>query len=367
MRFLAVLLLCLGLFACNNNPTAYNIDYPKHVQLSRFQSPDGHISKLSSVAKRVEYIVLETNKECLIGITSNIQATSDGVLIGFRNAIYYFGNDGQYRSKIDHVGKGPGEYLRILPQYIHDPIKKEIVIPDGRQSLLFFDYTGRHIKSIECNSQTGMDFSALLPDGNFFLGSFMLYSPMFSIIGNKGGILKEFFPGKVERQISGNDEGALYFPRLWISNHHEGVLSSDFDTTWLVKDAQTAIPFMIIDPFVSKKEDKVYVSPINYLNKNYMGFDGREYGIYSMRDSKYYTVNGKEKRKVDDDIDNGPPVNFSHAINGKVYSLLNAIDLIELNTNFRPKKKLSKLIEALHENDNPLVRIITLRDEFICD
>lgn len=366
MRILAALLLCLGFFACSNNPTTHKNDYPKHVQLARFQSPDGHISKLSSVAKRIEYIVLETNNDCLIGTTSNIQATSDGVLIGFRNAIYYFGNDGRYRSKIDHVGKGPGEYLRILPHYIHNPIKQEIVIPDGRQSLLVFDYSGKHIKSIECKSQTGMDFSALLPDGNFFLSPFLLYSPMFTTIGKNGDILREFFPGKVEIQRSG-DEGGLYFPRLWISNHHEGVLASDSDTTWLVKDAQTAIPFMIIDPFVNKKEDKVYVSPINYLNNNYIGFDGREYGIYSLRDNKYYTVNGKEKRKVDDDIDNGPAVSLSHAINGKVFSLLNAIDLIEPNPSFLPKKKLSRLIETLHENDNPVVRIVTLRDEFICD
>lgn len=368
MRVSILLLCCLGLLCCNNKPAINSDSYPKHVQLARFQDPDGQISKLSSIAKRIDYITLETNEDCLIGITSNINPTSDGVLIGFRNAIYYFGNDGRYRSKINHIGKGPGEYLRVLPHYIHDPEKQEIVIPDGRQSLVFFDYSGKHIKSVECKSQIGMDFSAILPDGNFFLGSFMFYSPMFTTIGNNGGILKEYFPGKIERQWLGDDEGARYFPRLWISNHHEGVLASDHDTTWLVTNAYTAIPFMIIDPFVSEKEDKIYVSPINYLNPNYIGFAGRKYGIYSLQDDKYYVVNGSENRKLDDDIDYGPPVQLYHAIDGKIFSLMNAIDLLEPeDLDFHPRKNLTKIIETLHENDNPVLRIITLRDKFIID
>ena len=366
MRAGFMLLVCLGILACNRSPNLIKEDYPKHVQLARFQNPDGEISKLSSVAKSIRYIPLETTEDCLIGLARSINPTSDGVLIAFKNAIYYFGNDGKYRSKIDHIGKGPGEYLRILPQYIHDIKNQEVVLPDNRQALLCFDYSGKLLRTLECKSQDGMDFSSILPDGNYFLGPLMLGNPMFKTFGADGKLIKKFFPGKIERQISGEDEGGLYFPRLWMSNHHEGVLASEFDTTWLVKDAQTAIPFMIIDPFLSEKDERVYVSPINYLNHNYIGFAGRKYGIYSLIDDKYYTISGTEDRKLDDDIDNGLPLQLSHSSDGIIYSLMNAIDLLEPdNPNFHPKKNLAKIIDNLHENDNPVLRIITLRDEFV--
>jgi hypothetical protein len=135
-----------------------------------------------------------------------------------------------------------------------------------------------------------------------------------------------------------------------------------------VRDAQNAIPYLIIDAFVSSSEEKIYVSPINYLNQNYLGFDGNEYGIYSLDDNQYYVLNGREKRKLDDDIDYGLPLKLSHAVGGKVYSLMDAIDLLQPdNPNFKPSKRLSEIIEGLHENDNPVLRIITLRDKFIIE
>jgi hypothetical protein len=230
--------------------------------------PDAVFSKLSSVAEKIEYVVLETNDECLIGSTKNIQVTADGYLIAYRDVIYHFGKNGEFLSKIDHIGKGPGEYLTILPHYIHNP---------------------------------------------------------------------------------------------------EGVLASDDDdTTWLVRDAENAIPYLVVDPFVNKSEDKIYVSPINYLNHNYLGFDGREYGIYSLKEDQYYVVNGRDKRKLDDDIDFGLPVQLYHSIEGKVYSMMDAIDLLKPdNPNFNPEKRLADLIKGLHENDNPVLRIVTLRDKFI--
>ncbi len=90
-----------------------------------------------------------------------------------------------------------------------------------------------------------------------------------------------------------------------------------------------------------------------------------KYGIYSLHDDKYYVVNGLEERKLDDDLDYGPPIALSHAIDGKVYSLMHAIDLLESdNPDFNPKKNLANVIENLHENDNPILRIVTLRDKF---
>ena len=79
MKYGLLLLVCLVSFACNQNSSISTDEYPKHVQLARFQKPDGNISKVSSVAKSIEYIALETNDNCLIGLTSNITSTADGV------------------------------------------------------------------------------------------------------------------------------------------------------------------------------------------------------------------------------------------------------------------------------------------------
>ena len=45
---------------------------------------------------------------------------------------------------------------------------------------------------------------------------------------------------------------------------------------------------------------------------------------------------------------------------------MDAIDLLKPdNPNFNPDKRLADIIKGLHENDNPVLRIVTLRDKFI--
>ena len=64
---------------------------------------------LSTIARSIEYIPLETCNEALLGRYGSPRFFKQGILISSDNGIYCFDSKGKYRYKISRVGKGPGE------------------------------------------------------------------------------------------------------------------------------------------------------------------------------------------------------------------------------------------------------------------
>lgn len=102
--------------------------------------------KLSQLATDIEYIRLETNKNCLINDNAKYYFSGDYIFVSNRDHILKFSSDGKFIKKIGSHGRGPGEifsirYLSIIPE------KKLIIIHDGApKKLLYFDFNGKLIK-----------------------------------------------------------------------------------------------------------------------------------------------------------------------------------------------------------------------------
>ena len=68
--------------------------------------------KLSTIASGIEYVVLETNENCLIPERVTFYSSKDEVVaIGFRECYIFDRKTGGFVRQIGSMGQGPGEYL----------------------------------------------------------------------------------------------------------------------------------------------------------------------------------------------------------------------------------------------------------------
>lgn len=77
---------------------------------------------LSEIAEDIEYIILETSPICLIGRIHSVIIRNKFIYILdiSKHVVFVFDKNGNYISKLDKRGKGPGEYSRLGPVVIDE-------------------------------------------------------------------------------------------------------------------------------------------------------------------------------------------------------------------------------------------------------
>lgn len=127
--FFTISILCICLISCdqtNNKQIESNIIKFDNVGNSEFEIKD------------IEYIPLETKEYCLLGDINKIIYKNDKFYILDRDqnkGVYIFDKDGRFRSSINKLGEGPGEYIEIMDMdidnennvYIADNAKMDII------------------------------------------------------------------------------------------------------------------------------------------------------------------------------------------------------------------------------------------------
>jgi len=112
MRNILIITCLIFLISCKEN---------KHVQnnadIKTFAVKEKVVPRLSNLIKDdFEFIQLESNKECNIGIINKIDICNNEIFVldAFRaNSVFVFDSNGKFLRKIDKKGKGPGEYIQI--------------------------------------------------------------------------------------------------------------------------------------------------------------------------------------------------------------------------------------------------------------
>ena len=69
-----------------------------------------------------EYVMLETNENCLLGEVKGMKVYDSVIGIRERERILLFGHDGKFISKIDKKGRGAGEYLSVEDFCVRDSL-----------------------------------------------------------------------------------------------------------------------------------------------------------------------------------------------------------------------------------------------------
>lgn len=106
---------------------------------------------LSQLASDVEYVQLETNKDCMIQIELNTKYffTDSYIFVSNRDHILQFSHEGKFIKKIGSPGRGPGEIDLIRTMSVLPDKQLIVVQKNGERKLLFFSFDGKLVKTVQ--------------------------------------------------------------------------------------------------------------------------------------------------------------------------------------------------------------------------
>lgn len=157
-NYIYTLIILFILVCCNKNNGATSFERitlkNEYVDLSKYLD--------------FEFIPLETTKDNLIGIISNIKMTNDRIFIfdSYKaNALFVFDKKGKYITQIGSPGMGPGEFA-YLAGFDIDIINNNIIIYDFKRKFMYYD-----LDTYELISEKNLDISCCdfmaLPQGKY--------------------------------------------------------------------------------------------------------------------------------------------------------------------------------------------------------
>ena len=108
---------------------------------------------LSEIVDDIEYIALETKKECLIGEVDAIRIFKDQVFLLAQNQVFKFNKKGKFISTIGSGGKGPGEFVKPI----------DIQIDEGTNSIFVLDQTLKKIHEYSTDGEYRKSITLAIP------------------------------------------------------------------------------------------------------------------------------------------------------------------------------------------------------------
>ena len=105
---------------------------------------------LSTYFKNAQSIILETNKDCLIGFINDFQVFDNCIYvldILYANSLYVFDMNGRFLRKIGSTGNGPGEYIRV-EDFTLDIENQFIYLLDYGRRIHKYDLNGKFVSTI---------------------------------------------------------------------------------------------------------------------------------------------------------------------------------------------------------------------------
>ena len=350
--------------SCKSGPVAYEKDFPIHIRLSEFAESDKVISKISSLADSISYVRLETGNAPMIGYGNPFEIPG-GYLIQTSTELLFFSSDGKYLHKISKVGRGPGEYNRVSSAFGLDRERKQLFIPDQYHSMLVYGFDGSLRSGFSIS--TDHKIAAAIPDGTCFTGSMLCATP--SVVYMPNGDICSEDTIHINPDETRTGEGSFYMYRLFFVQADNGLWVNEPDTTWLYTTCSDKKPFLIINPFASENETTAYIYRLLPMTDNYFAIGHSACGFYSLNDRHYYRIQSDSAYfSLEDDIDHGPPVTFSQAHQSRMLQLVPAVELLYPDDPSKQASgKLQKIINELDANDNPVIRIMWLRNNIGSD
>jgi hypothetical protein len=401
---LIVILFALSLIhSCNNNdstPTATTTIDLTGTPKKKFN--------ISTIAKSIKYVPLETNDSCIIGTVNQIIICNDRYIltdVNNVNSVFCFDFNGKFITKIGNQGEGPGEYR--IPDYVfYDFVEESIYILDDRgRKIIKYDKNGTFISETrleviaDCVSKLTNeryaiytrfdDISAYNGDNN--------YSNIY-ITDENIHIIKKFIP--YSQNINSANIIGVVNPFCSFSNDSVSVIIP-YDNNIYHVNSINCFPAYSIDFGKHNMPDNFfrdiitskYSNPmftIKYIN------DGNFSYLMSFMESRdwlnlNYKKNGKlttcyYSKKTGEVFETYYPLN--NDVDGAFFFPLMATDgynfysivypytlkLLQkdnkeikglfTNKEIHPSKEIVKLSNLVNENDNPIIVIVSMKEIF---
>lgn len=319
-------------------------------------------------------IVLESNKESLIGNINKLVATSDRLYIQDRmsNAVLVFDATGKFIFKIRNIGKGDGKYLG-LADFTLDETRKEIVLLAHRPSkICIYDYSGRFLREI-INEKTYSNIR--LSDNSYCLTNYNCNYTIMDISSCKTKLLHLDANIRTRPLLIGNElilsRNLYYTPNF---NHYAyEVIANDIFAKYFFDFGKN-----ITNDMMEEIDTLDAPNILSYcVKKNlYCGIsDLREYKnilMFNTYPLKKIIYDKREKKALEwrsfFDIDLNLILSARIAHDGndeKVYFYINAAQFINYYNNIKgsisKSKQIEGIIKHLGEESNPILFEYTLK------
>ncbi|MDR0573122.1 MAG: 6-bladed beta-propeller [Tannerella sp.] len=358
---------------------------------------------LSDIAENIEYIPLETNTNALIAHDGRRIHCSDSIIfIHESGKVMLFDRQGNFLQELFRVGQGPGECFAGMCDLNHKT-REFYVYNLFRQKIEIYNFSGQHIKSIPNPTvnyywplSMGIYKDYILFDNNNFIPSFF---SVFNISNLDSAVY--VYPNRylkeLKNRVAGFDSNSVCFQNkdsmLYFKEQFCDTLfyTTDFSVTcpryifdWgktKTLDFQTFSKIFTREITDSHVEDGRYrivswmeVYPyLFFVIRTTIGGDFMQYlGIYN---NNKKTLQITKDIELNNDFDGGVnfiplnPINNQNFYKNQIYTLVYPYKLMEAyaqNKSYsspQRRKQLEKLVNSLSEDDNPILMIVTIKND----
>ncbi|MCX6225015.1 MAG: 6-bladed beta-propeller [Bacteroidia bacterium] len=359
---------------------------------------------LSEIVDDIEYIPLETKKECLIGEVDAVRIFKDQIFLISHRQVFKFNKNGQFICKIGSGGQGPGEFVKPI----------DIQIDEGNNSIFVLDQAIRKIHEYSTDGEYRRSIAIPIPGDPWqilcFENSILIFNQVMPPIetqlyriNQKGEVICRY---PVMSELKGSSQFGY---SMDYASFMKGPAFFDFtsawnDTLYRIYKNDHLEPLFIVDfgkfkyPLAGKpepanqfmKKEFVYQYWRTLTNRNlffYYGYkDDDRIAVFERSTGKPLfngSINSKvDRRSYDDlnegirnDIDGGRNIStitqFMFTNGKELVRAIDAMDLIEsmntrksgeLNPQYAQKRKaFMELAKGLKEDDNPVIQILHLK------
>jgi hypothetical protein len=387
-----IILVLFVLVACKNKsqqddkaPTVFNL-----TNLSRHG-----ILKLSDInVKDVEYIPLETNQASLFnGIYKIIVSGSDIYISDFQGSFLRFGNNGSFKNRFNKRGRGAEEYL-YADDFTIDPNCQDIYI-NAPFNHKIYCYTNQG-RFLDCFSAPKGTKTIVFNNDEILCHRFYSTGQIESYLVNvdkKGNVLKNFPTYKYKIEL--NNQFGYINEIIWFRSKGSLYIKDIHSDTVFLFNNNQLIPQYILNhggKTISIEARSHFITEENFIKngpKYSVEINVWRFGNYIisefMSNSRLYIyageINGHSEHLADlklgiiNDINGGPNLKYNtiyYYDDNTILSWVNACELIayvhsetfKSSTPKYPEKKkeLKKMANRLHENDNPVLMLVKLKE-----
>ncbi len=147
IRSLIILILSgVVVYSCKSNSTE---SYSAHKTIDIENNIDKiEVVKLSDVAKSIDYIPLETSDSVLISDISRVAYENNRIFVMDKSKIFVFDNNGKHIRTLNKLGRGPGEYQKLLNFKIVKG-SGSIITKDMLERINIYDSLHNYVNSID--------------------------------------------------------------------------------------------------------------------------------------------------------------------------------------------------------------------------
>lgn len=419
MRIVLLTFLMVFLCSCSSKKSNDSSFTEPVIKIDLLSEQKYKVTKLSEFATNIEYVPLQTTKNSLLGeFAAKIVSVNDKIYIknsGLDGEIMCFNKNGKFLFKIQHLGRGPGQYTFITDFDVSSDNTMLTILSTVDRKILLYNLSengSSFEKALSLNSQLPSTIGMVPETKDVFLAIDPLIpsTPILSLLINNNGdtihLKPNCFGSRQDKSLPHAKWDLVYTSKELLC------FKELFSDTVFYVDAKekTFKPRIIFDTHGT------LITPEMIGHPEKMGDDKQEiryvyeasryvfyYLVYVKNDVLYYdcflfdkTTKTKykldtdtvvetianiprdvQKIKLKDDLNGGPDFTQdvrqlnAHCSDGKMFSLVDAITLknyvtTEAFVNARgsdsKKSQLKKLADSLNETDNPVLVIVTPKD-----